>query len=310
MKRIGLRDVRAVGPGETIWDPSLPGFGARRQRSAAVAYVVTYRTAGGLSRFYTIGRHGPWTPDTAREEARRVLGRVADGQDPAAEKQAKRKAETVATLCDLYLADAEAGRLLTRHGAAKKASTLEIDRGRIERHIKPLLGSLKVPAVTREHIERFLHDVAAGKTAGRTKTRPRGVAHVRGGKTTATRTVGLLGAIFSYAVAHRMRPDNPVRGVRLFADRKRERRLSDEEYKTLGEALRTVPENIWPAAIAAARFIALTGWRRAEVLGLRWSELDLLDALQCLAIRRPAALCAHFLGRFASCYRTSTELGH
>jgi hypothetical protein len=79
MKRIGLRDVRAVGPGETIWDPSLPGFGARRQRSAAVAYVVTYRTAGGLSRFYTIGRHGPWTPDTAREEARRVLGRVADG---------------------------------------------------------------------------------------------------------------------------------------------------------------------------------------------------------------------------------------
>ena len=61
----------------------------------------------------------------------------------------KRKAATVAELCDLYLADAEAGRLLTRRKAAKKASTIATDKGRIERHIKPLLGTMRVVAVTR-----------------------------------------------------------------------------------------------------------------------------------------------------------------
>ena len=64
-----------------------------------------------------------------------------------------------------------------------------------------------------------MHAVAEGKTAARTKTgKKRGLARVRGGKGTATRTVGLLGSIFSYAVRHRMRPDNPVHGVVRFAD--------------------------------------------------------------------------------------------
>ncbi len=82
-----------------------------------------------------------------------------------------------------------------------------------------------------------MHDVADGKTAGRTKTgKKRGLANVRGGKGTASRTVGLLGSIFSYAMRHRMRPDNPVRGVTRFADGRRERRLSDAEYKMLGTA--------------------------------------------------------------------------
>lgn len=56
---------------------------------------------------------------------------------------------TVTTLCDAYHADAQAGRLLTRRGQSKQASTLAIDRGRIERHFKPLLGSAVV-AVTRQ----------------------------------------------------------------------------------------------------------------------------------------------------------------
>jgi integrase len=180
-------------------------------------------------------------------------------------------------LCDLYLKDAEAGRLLTKRKTAKKASTLATDRGRIERHIKPLLGKQNVAAVTREDIDAFMHDVAAGKTAGRSKTtKIRGVANVRGGKGTASRTVGLLGGIFTYAERHRMRPDNPVRGVLRFADGKRERRLSDAEYKALGTALRKAKAaNVWPPAIAAARFLALTGWRSGEALGLRWRDLDI-----------------------------------
>jgi hypothetical protein len=56
--RIGLRQVRGLKPGETIWDPSLPGFGARRQKGEAVSYVLFYRTQEGRQRWFTLGRHG------------------------------------------------------------------------------------------------------------------------------------------------------------------------------------------------------------------------------------------------------------
>ena len=278
-KRIGLREVRALKPGETVWDSALPGFGARRQMGDVVAYVLKSRTTEGRQRWHTIGRHGaPWTPDTARDEAKRLLGEVVKGADPAAEKQAKRKAETVTELCDAYWADAEAGRLMTRRRTAKKASTLLSDKGRIEKHIKPLLGRLKVASVTREDIEGFMHDVTDGKTATRTKTgKKRGLSNVRGGAGTASRTVGLLGAIFTYGVRHRMRKDNPVHGVVRPADGTRERRLSDDEYRLLGAGLRqAVAADFWPAAVAAARFLVLTGWRSGEALGLRWGDVDLL----------------------------------
>jgi integrase len=73
-----------------------------------------------------------------------------------------------------------------------------------------------------------------------------------------------------------MRSDNPVRGVTRFADGKRDRRLGDEEYKFVGDALRKAEAaNIWPASVAAARFLMLTGWRSGEALGLRWTEVDL-----------------------------------
>jgi site-specific recombinase XerD len=275
-KRIGLKVVRALGPGETVWDSAVPSFGARREKGATVAYVLKFRTAEGRQRWHTIGRHGaPWTPDTARDEPRRLLGEVVSGGDPSGEKISKRTALTVAQLCDRYFEDAMAGRVRTRSKAAKKASTLTIDRGRIERHIKPLMGTMGVAVVTRHDVERFLHDIADGRTAGKTKTKARGLARVTGGETAANRSVGLLGAIFTYAVRKDLRSDNPVRGVALFADRKRERRLPDEEFAKFGEALREAEKTIWPPAVAAARFIALTGFRRGEAISLRWGDIDL-----------------------------------
>ena len=275
--KIGFREIRSVQPGQTIWDGSVSGFGARRQATLVVSYFVTYRTTEGRKRTYTIGKHGsPWSPDTARQEARRVLGEVVKGADPVADKIAGRTAITVAELCRQYLADVEAGRLLTRRKIAKKESTLISDRGRIARHIVPVLGRMPAKTVSRDDVERFMHDIAAGKTATREKTKARGLSIVRGGRGVAGRTVALLGAIFSYAVRQGIRIDNPVHGVVKFAEGRRQRRLIDDEYRQLGKALSMADqENIWKPAIAATWLMILTGWRRGEVLGLRWSEVDL-----------------------------------
>lgn len=75
-KRIGLREARALQPGQTVWDVAVRGFGVRRQKNEAISYVLFYRTRQGRQRWYTIGRHGaPWTPEMAREEAAPPCGR-------------------------------------------------------------------------------------------------------------------------------------------------------------------------------------------------------------------------------------------
>ena len=99
-----------------------------------------------------------------------------------------------------------------------------------------------------------------------------------------------------------MRPDNPVHGIVRFADGKRERRLSDEEYRALGEH----PEKShgrrgWPAGIAAARFLALTGWRGGEAFALRWNEIDLARRTAILPDTKTADPCVRCHTLLATC---------
>lgn len=91
-QKIGLREVRALKAGQVFWDAAVAGFGARRQQSRAVSYVLIYRTQEGRQRWHTIGRHGaPWTPDTAREEANDCLARwrMASTRPPSSKRSAR-----------------------------------------------------------------------------------------------------------------------------------------------------------------------------------------------------------------------------
>lgn len=253
-----------------IWDSDLKGFGLKIAKGGRKSYVCKYRVGSGRTaptRRFTIGAHGsPWTVDQARGEARKILGHAANGEDPAKEKQDAKKQITVSDLCDLYLQQGV---------GTKKASTLATDKGRIERHIKPLLGKRKVPDVTRADIKRFLQDVANGKTAKDVKTGLRGRAIVRGGKGAATRTVGLLGGIFSFAFDSGLIETNPVRGVKRFADKKGERFLSQQELVSLGQALRDGAEKgLNPQALAILKLLIFTGARKGEIETLKWSEID------------------------------------
>jgi integrase len=246
-------------------DGALKGFGVRVKPSGAKSYFVQYRNSEGRTRRLVLGRVGELTPDQARELASDRLKQVRLGRDPSAERHAARSSITVSEICELYLADAK-GRI--------KPSTLALDRSRIECHVKPLIGRRAVSGLTQRDIERFQADIAAGKTAKSRKEKGRSGV-VSGGRAAAARTVGMLGAILEFAKRHGPITDNPVRGVRRFADNKRRRFLNLDELRALGKAMKEAErqgEN--RTGIAAIRALLLTGCRRNEILALPWTWLD------------------------------------
>lgn len=203
----------------------------------------------------------------ARTEAQIILGMVARGEDPGEAKR-KAKADTsVNELCERYLAEG---------ARTKKASTLEMDRSRLNSHVLPLLGSKRVSHVSKSDIDRMMKDIAGGKTSKDVKTKSRGRSRVTGGEGVANRTLGMLGGIFEFAIQEGLRTDNPTRGVKKYRERKLTRFLSNEELARLGEALRTAEtQGVNSFAIAAIRLLLLTGCRKSEILSLKWTEVDI-----------------------------------
>jgi integrase len=265
VKKITKRTVDALQAGDIVWDGDVRGFGVRCQRRDKT-YVLKYRFQG-RQRWVSIGKHGsPWTPDKARNEAVRLLGLLADNKDPAQVRDETKNDLTVKELCDLYVAEG---------CSLKKPSTIANDRGRIERHIKPLLGRKHCRHVSKSDVEQMRNDVAAGKTSADIKTKLYGRAIVTGGKGTANKAVSLLGAIFSFAVDRSIRPDNPAHGVKFYPSKRQERFLSPAELGRLGLAMDEAEQDgLNPFAVAAIRLLLLTGARKGEILSLRWGDVD------------------------------------
>src|SRR5262249_33773031 len=141
------------------------GFALRVKPSGVRTWVVQYRNAAGRTRKLAMKNSSATTPDEARRWAKVVLGQVGARRDPPAGGNTELGAMTVAMLCDEYLVAAEKGLVLGKARRRKTPLTVSTDKGRINAHIKPVLGQMAVKAVTRHDVVKFLDAVQLGKTA-------------------------------------------------------------------------------------------------------------------------------------------------
>ena len=169
--KLTKRVVDAAKPRDTryvIWDSDTPGFGVRVNKNGSPTFVLKYFFQG-RQRWLTLAKYGALTVEQARKEAIKALGGKAGGED-AVEKKRRAQADamarsiTLAEFCDDYMEDARNGLVLYR-GVPKKASTLDSDQGRVERHLKPLLGRKLVADITPDDVSNFMDAVRLGKTA-------------------------------------------------------------------------------------------------------------------------------------------------
>ncbi|WP_411819894.1 tyrosine-type recombinase/integrase [Hyphococcus formosus] len=248
-RKITKRRVDAAKPGETIWDEGLPGFGLRVFASGKRSYVLKYRT-GGVQRWFTIGRHGVWTPDAARSEAKRLLALVDMGSDPANERAENRGADTFAEFAERYLAEYSR--------TYKKPASARSDAAILKRNILPAFGKKRVKDISREDVAR-LH------------------SSMKNTPYAANRCRALLSHMFKKSEAWGLRPDgtNPTAHVEKYKEKARDRFLSNRELNRLGRVLLFLDRfGYWTYSVAAIRLLVFTGARLSEILTLRWEYVD------------------------------------
>jgi integrase len=239
------------------WDDNLRGFGVRVSQGGAKVWIARYRQHGKRRRL-NLGHWPSMSLADARIAARKMLGRVAGGEDPAQDRADAKAEPTFADLAALYLE-----RWAMVHKAPK--SVVE-DRKMLDSDILPLWKHHKLSAIGRRDVIALLDAIVA-----------------RGAGVKANRVRALLSKVFAFALARELVEYNPVLGVpRPAPEHSRERVLSEDEIRRLWVAL----DAERPHVAAAFKLLLLTAARRSEVLGMKWSEVDLRAALWTLPAHR------------------------
>jgi len=217
-------------------------------------------TSTGTKTFYVIKRVGPdmvWfklgsfpemTVEQARLAADVALGGFAGKENPA---EVRRSIKGMPTVSEFFI---EYGK---RHGQKKRS--WRDDQQRFRDYLKDPLGSRKLSLVTREMVGRILSDMERDDKAGAT------VNNVR----------ALASALFGKAIEWGYVTENPVRGIKTRKTVKRDRFMLGHELPRFFAALADEPNTTIRDYLLLS---LLTGARRANVLEMRWAEVDLTEA--------------------------------
>lgn len=249
---ITIRTIEASKPcpGRDVytWDSGLRGFGLRVTPKGVKSYVLQYRVDGGPARRTTIGIHGsPWTTQTARKEAERLLMLVRQGVDPVEEaRNAKRREKVLnfSSYCDQFV---------ELYLLANWPDTWPEQQRILENVLKPRWGKKALTALKRADMVKLMDDYA---------DRPgsRKVIH------------SLLRKLFNWAVDREDIEISPLAGMKApKACPSRRRVLGQEELICLWQA---TGQASWPWG-PFVRLLLLTMQRRQEVAEMDWSEIDL-----------------------------------
>ena len=228
--------------GGWLWDTEVKGFGVRRQLDGAF-YYLRYRL-GGRQCMKSIGRHGsPWTPDTARKAAQEAIGEVVKGRPPAF--AAKAAADTFGAVLP---------RFLERQRLKLRPRTFDEVGRHLLSHSAPL-AKLRLAEIDRRTIAKHLEEIEKRGPIARNRVR------------------GSLMTFFEFCYREGLIQANPVQGTDKAHEVDRTRVLSDAELAEVWQATPTVPSRSGNGDFGdIVRLLLLTGQRREEIGGLRWSE--------------------------------------
>jgi len=246
--------VEAAVPGARdyeIRDTLIPGFLLKVTPAGGKVFMTAYTALDGQRRKPSIGKFGEVTVEQARAVARGWLADVRRGEDPSAQRKQVRQAPDMAELADRYMREYSEPR--------NRPSTVRGNRERIQTHIKPKLGQVKVQDVTRPDIADIIGAMQATPTA-------------------ANHLLSLLRKMFNMAEIWGYRPDgsNPCRHIPKFPQRNRSRFINDDEMRRLFAYLdRAEREGLeHPFNLLAVRLQFAFAARRSEILGLKWEWID------------------------------------
>jgi integrase len=230
------------------WDADLAGFGVRLRASGRRSWIVQYRPLGTRrTRRVTLGRVEKLAPAQARDAARKILAHVALGHDPQAEKVAKRAraARSFRVAAESYVAAKQPGLRPVSH----RINKLYLLDGPYFRPLHPM----GINEITHPDIAARLSAIARNHSINVAAAARRAVS-----------------AFFRWTMEEGWTTANPVIGTRKPADPKpREHVLTDTELVRVWNAC---GEDDFGRIV---RLLILLCSRRAEIGGMRWSEIDL-----------------------------------